>query len=322
MDIASQYGCARVMINQQQAQLTKETRDGAVAAMKAMAEYGRTKNVKVSFETRGVGTPEYVQAIGMKPWEFGLTVFRDAGANSNVDIGNAICARGLATAKRLRVRGGVHEIIVVYCNGSHDIVMFRQKRLEGATRRQIRAHVEKGMAEVPQLHAPGFQELACDGLTAQQVSLELLDGRRVQITMRVRVVAQFESGIQPHLEQPDAAIDGLRGCSVDEQLVFIDETDGGDVVLAHGGQQPPREFLEVCRLVDNDTRVGGRQIVERHRNRPRCGLLRDRHDYGEKHRAHHQSAEDHRVQAGHARQFTLHRVLRVLNRPGTVRTSK
>lgn len=88
MDIASQYGCPRVMINQQQAQLTKETRDGAVAAMKAMAEYGRTKNVKVSFETRGVGTPEYVQAIGMKPWEFGLTVFRDAGANSNVDIGN------------------------------------------------------------------------------------------------------------------------------------------------------------------------------------------------------------------------------------------
>ncbi len=88
MDIASQYGCPRVMINQQQAQLTKETREGAVAAMKAMADYGRTKSVKVSFETRGVGTPEYVQAIGMKPWEFGLTVFRDAGANSNVDIGN------------------------------------------------------------------------------------------------------------------------------------------------------------------------------------------------------------------------------------------
>src|SRR4029453_1579389 len=88
IDIAVQYGCPRVMINQQQAQLTKETRDGAVAAMKAMADYGRPKNVKVSFETRGAGTPEYVQGIGMKPWEFGLTVFRDAGANSNVDIGN------------------------------------------------------------------------------------------------------------------------------------------------------------------------------------------------------------------------------------------
>ena len=47
IDIAVQYGCPRVMINQQQAQLTKETRDGAVAAMKAMADYGRPKNVKV-----------------------------------------------------------------------------------------------------------------------------------------------------------------------------------------------------------------------------------------------------------------------------------
>jgi sugar phosphate isomerase/epimerase len=88
MDIAAQYGCPRVMINQQQAQLTKETREGAVAAMKAMADYGRTKNVKVSVETRGAGTPEYVQAIGMKPWEFILGVIKDAGANSNVDIGN------------------------------------------------------------------------------------------------------------------------------------------------------------------------------------------------------------------------------------------
>jgi sugar phosphate isomerase/epimerase len=88
IDIASQYGCPRVMINQQQAQLTKDTREGAVAAMKAMADYGRPKNVKVSVETRGVGTPEYVQGIGMKPWEFMLGVIKDAGANSNVDIGN------------------------------------------------------------------------------------------------------------------------------------------------------------------------------------------------------------------------------------------
>lgn len=88
IDIAAQYGCPRVMINQQQAQLTKETRDGAVAAMKAMADYGRPKNVKVSVETRGAGTPEYVQGIGMKPWEFMLGVIKDAGANSNVDIGN------------------------------------------------------------------------------------------------------------------------------------------------------------------------------------------------------------------------------------------
>jgi sugar phosphate isomerase/epimerase len=89
MDIANQYGCPRVMINQQQPQLTKETREGAVAAMKAMADYGRAKNVKVSVETRGAGTPEYVQQIGgVKPWEFMLGIIKDAGANSNVDIGN------------------------------------------------------------------------------------------------------------------------------------------------------------------------------------------------------------------------------------------
>jgi sugar phosphate isomerase/epimerase len=89
IDIAAQYGCPRVMINQQQAQLTKETREGAVAAMKAMADYGRTKNVKVSVETRGAGTPEYIEQIGgVKPWEFMLGVIKDAGANSNVDIGN------------------------------------------------------------------------------------------------------------------------------------------------------------------------------------------------------------------------------------------
>ena len=88
IDIAVQYGCPRVMINQQQAQLTKDTRAGAVEAMKAMADYGRPKGVMVSAETRGAGTPEYVQQIGMKPWEFMIGVIKDAGANSNVDIGN------------------------------------------------------------------------------------------------------------------------------------------------------------------------------------------------------------------------------------------
>jgi sugar phosphate isomerase/epimerase len=89
IDIASQYGCPRVMINQQQAQLTNEIREAAVAAMKAMADYGRTKNVKVSAETRGAGTPEYLQQIGgVKPWEFMIGVIKDAGAASNVDIGN------------------------------------------------------------------------------------------------------------------------------------------------------------------------------------------------------------------------------------------
>jgi sugar phosphate isomerase/epimerase len=89
IDIATQYGCPRVMINQQQPQLNKDTRAGAVAAMKAMADYGRGKNVKVSAETRGGATPEYLASIdGAKPWAFMIGVITDAGANSNCDIGN------------------------------------------------------------------------------------------------------------------------------------------------------------------------------------------------------------------------------------------
>ncbi|MCC7010327.1 MAG: TIM barrel protein [Acidobacteria bacterium] len=91
MDIAAEYGCPRVMINQQQAQLTKDVRAGAVQAFKAMADYGRTKNVKVSVETRGANPPMVngqPQELGMKPWEFMVGIIEEAGANSNVDIGN------------------------------------------------------------------------------------------------------------------------------------------------------------------------------------------------------------------------------------------
>jgi sugar phosphate isomerase/epimerase len=91
VDIAAQYGCPRVMINQQQAQLNKDTRDHAVAAWKAMNDYGKTKNVKVSAETRGVvGATE--AELGMPPWKFLAGVIESAGAYSNIDIGNAAAA--------------------------------------------------------------------------------------------------------------------------------------------------------------------------------------------------------------------------------------
>jgi sugar phosphate isomerase/epimerase len=87
IDIAVQYGCPRVMINQNQPQLNKETREHAIAALKAASDYGKTKNVKVSAETRGtVGASE--AELGMLPWQFLAGVIEAAGAHSNVDIGN------------------------------------------------------------------------------------------------------------------------------------------------------------------------------------------------------------------------------------------
>jgi len=89
IDIATQLGCPRVMINQQQNNITPETRAHTVAAWKTMADYGKSKNVKVSAETRGAGTPEQVQQWGgKKMWQVMADIIKDAGAYSNVDIGN------------------------------------------------------------------------------------------------------------------------------------------------------------------------------------------------------------------------------------------
>ena len=88
IDIAVQFGCPRVMINQQQNNITPATRAHTVAAWKAMVDYGKTKSIKVSAETRGAGTPEQVQQLGMKTWQYMVGIIKDAGAASNVDIGN------------------------------------------------------------------------------------------------------------------------------------------------------------------------------------------------------------------------------------------
>ena len=95
IDIANQYGCKRVMINQQQAMLYKERKADAIATMKAMADYGRPKGVMISVETRGGNQPTRMidgkavpQDLGMKPWEFMADIIEAAGANSNCDIGN------------------------------------------------------------------------------------------------------------------------------------------------------------------------------------------------------------------------------------------
>src|SRR6185436_3414827 len=53
IDIANQYGCKRLMLNQNQSALTRERRAGAVAYMKELADAGRPSGVMFSVETRG-----------------------------------------------------------------------------------------------------------------------------------------------------------------------------------------------------------------------------------------------------------------------------
>jgi sugar phosphate isomerase/epimerase len=88
IDIANQYGCKRLMLNQSQNNLTKEKRADAVAYMKEVADAGRPSGVMFSVETRGATSAELQANLGMKAWEFMIGIIKDAGANSNVDIGN------------------------------------------------------------------------------------------------------------------------------------------------------------------------------------------------------------------------------------------
>jgi len=53
IDHAVVVGCARIMVNQ--GQPTQENKEVATAAMKAMGDYGKSKNVKIAMENRGGG---------------------------------------------------------------------------------------------------------------------------------------------------------------------------------------------------------------------------------------------------------------------------
>jgi hypothetical protein len=104
IDIAAGLGCPRVMINQ--GQLNRDTAAEAIKTWKAMNDYGKTKNIKVSAETRGSGgggrgqagtagaagtpaaaTPPPAPA-GPPAWQLLKEVIESSGGFSNVDIGN------------------------------------------------------------------------------------------------------------------------------------------------------------------------------------------------------------------------------------------
>jgi Xylose isomerase-like TIM barrel len=104
IDHAAFLGCPRVMVNQ--GTLMPEIRTETVAALKAMTDYGKTKNVKVTMETRGggggaargqgraaAGSGSAEAALAgpasyAGDWRVLVEVLKGAGAWTNVDIGN------------------------------------------------------------------------------------------------------------------------------------------------------------------------------------------------------------------------------------------
>ena len=88
VDYATVLECPRVMINQ--GTLTAATMTNAAEALDQMTTYAKSKNIKVSMETRG--TPRPVGADGQPGpvlgWELVKQLAQSSGAYSNVDIGN------------------------------------------------------------------------------------------------------------------------------------------------------------------------------------------------------------------------------------------
>jgi hypothetical protein len=93
IDHAVTLGAQRVMINQ--GAPTQENKANGIAALKPMVEYGRSKNIIVSVETRGSGGGRRVEGpppppvSGKEANMLLAEIIKGANAYSNVDLGGA-----------------------------------------------------------------------------------------------------------------------------------------------------------------------------------------------------------------------------------------
>jgi hypothetical protein len=96
IDQAVMLGAKRVMCQQAHGSLGWSNLPQAAAAFKEMADYGRSKNIIVSVETRGGGAPippavppPDVPQPGLETWKLLAELIKRAGAYANPDVGNA-----------------------------------------------------------------------------------------------------------------------------------------------------------------------------------------------------------------------------------------
>jgi hypothetical protein len=101
IDRCAVLACPRIMVNQ--GQPTQENKSYAIETLKAMADYGRSKGVKVTMETRGSGgavrgaAPPTGGAAQVTPpsepaWLLLNEIARAAGAYINIDMGGVAAA--------------------------------------------------------------------------------------------------------------------------------------------------------------------------------------------------------------------------------------
>lgn len=100
IDHAVALGCPRIMINQ--GAPTQENKEIAIAALKAMGDYGKSKNIKVAMENRGGGGGrQSAAAAPVNPvppappanpapaaWVLLVEIIKGSGTWANCDLGN------------------------------------------------------------------------------------------------------------------------------------------------------------------------------------------------------------------------------------------
>src|SRR6266487_3209738 len=102
IDHAVALGCPRIMINQ--GAPTQDNKEIAIAALKAMGDYGKSKNIKVAMENRGGGGGRQRAAAPVNPappappanrappapaaWILLVEIIKGSGTWANCDLGN------------------------------------------------------------------------------------------------------------------------------------------------------------------------------------------------------------------------------------------
>ena len=97
IDYAVAVGCPRIMVNQ--GAPTQENKDAAIATLKAMGDYGKSKNIMVAMENRGGGGARGGTAPLPLPgapaaspssaaWVLLVEIIKGSGTYANCDLGN------------------------------------------------------------------------------------------------------------------------------------------------------------------------------------------------------------------------------------------
>jgi len=100
IDHALALGCPRIMVNQ--GAPSQENKDVAIAALKAMGDYGKSRNIMVAMENRGGGggrqgpaapgatpaSPAPPAPVGPPAWVLLVEIIKGSGTYANCDLGN------------------------------------------------------------------------------------------------------------------------------------------------------------------------------------------------------------------------------------------